>query len=138
VFFVMANGASVTTVGKNLALARLFNSTNTVVSQFKIGTGTTTPAVTDVDLTTPVTAWHSATDFGEWVSGYPTFDLVNSKVTVKGYVASTEANGNTLSETGLFNSDGTPVMFSHDVHTAFSKTSTVEAIYTWVFQIVDV
>jgi len=123
--------------GKNLALRRLFDSSLTVVSEFGIGTGTTTPSASDTGLTTPVAAWSGGNDYKAFVSGYPTFDTVNNEVTIRGYVASTEANGSVLTETGLVNTDGTPILFSHDVHTAISKTSSVEIIYTWVFGITD-
>jgi len=58
-----------------------------------------------------------------FVSGYPTFDETNKKVTVRCHLTTLEANGYQLSEIGTFNTDGTPVMMDRDVFTAQSKTN---------------
>ena len=96
-------------------------------TQFKIGTGTTTPAVTDTDLTTPVNI--NGTAFKDITSGYPTLDESNLQSTIRCLVLTTEANGNSLTEFGLVNEDGTRLLFSHAVHTAITKTSSVQVIY---------
>jgi len=99
----MANSAIYTTSGMVGLLNRGYKSSPdyTIPSQFGIGTGSTTATVGDVALETPITAWSGGTDFKNFVSGYPTFDIVNEKVTVQGFIASTEANGNSITEYGI-------------------------------------
>lgn len=128
----MANGAVYTKGGMNNLLNRGYTTTPTisVPSQFKIGTGSTTPTTTDTNLTTPITSWHAATDYKDFVSGYPTFDTVNQQVTVQGFVGASEANGNTITECGDFNKDGTPSMSSHVVFTGVAKTNAVQVYIT--------
>jgi len=110
-------------------LDRTFNTspTRTAPTQFKVGTGTTTPDNSDTDLVTPVTI--GASNFKDFVSGYPVLDTSNNQVTIRGFVATTEANSNTLTEFGLVNEDGTRLLFSRAVHTSVTKTNTVEVTY---------
>lgn len=132
----MSNGACYTKNGFNALIDRGYKSgtTLTVPSRFKIGTGTTTPLTTDTSLETPITAWNAGSDFKNFVSGYPTFDTTNQKVTVQAFIASTQANGNTISETGDFNTDGTPLMSSHIVFTGITKVNTVQIFVTTIYK----
>ncbi|MCK4827672.1 hypothetical protein KA005_68730 [bacterium] len=109
-----------------IVLNRAFKATPDylVPSKFKIGTGTTTPTVSDTDIETGVNINGSATK--SFVSGYPVLDETNFQVTFRCLVNTAEANGNSLTEFGLFNEDGTPLMYSRAVFTAISKTTTVE------------
>lgn len=133
----MTTGAVITTNGKNAALKRVFESAAiTPVTQFKIGTGTTTPNVANTDVEAIISGWNGGSDACSFLAT-PVYDLVNSKVTVQGYIGLAQANGSSITENGCFNSDGTPIMFSHDVHAPITKTSTIEVIITWVFQITD-
>jgi hypothetical protein len=128
----MAVGAKVTKNGKNYALSALFDSSfNKKVVKFKIGTGNATPTENDTDLQSPLSGWNGGSDFGVFLPGYPQFDSLNKKVTVRGQVAETQANGNTLQEAGLFFDDNT--IFSRDVHNSIVKNSKVRIIYEWVF-----
>jgi hypothetical protein len=68
------------------------------------------------------------------VTGYPSFDTANQKVTVQAFIASTEANGNTISEIGDFNIDSSPVMSSHTVFTGIAKTSAVQVFITTTYR----
>lgn len=124
----MAYGAEFTKNGFNAMVDKFFNaaSTYTVPSQFKIGTGTTTPSQLDSDLETPITAWSGGTDFKDY-NLTPVIDTANQKVTTQSYIASTEANGNTITEYGEFNTDGTPLMISRAVFIGITKTSAVQA-----------
>jgi hypothetical protein len=124
----MAVGSAYTKVGYNLMLARMYTASPSVtaISKFGIGTGTTTPAITDTALATPITAWSGGSDYKAFYSGYPTFDTANQRATYKCFVASTEANSNTLTELGGFNTDGTPVMDLRIVHSGITKTSAVQ------------
>jgi len=132
----MATGAVITKGGKNQALNMLYNgtATNSKVSQFKIGTGTTTPAETDTTLETAITSWTGGNDEKNFVSGFPTFNTTDKKVTTRGFVTASEANGNSVTEAGEVNTDGTPVLFSHDVFTAITKTATIQISFIWVHQ----
>jgi hypothetical protein len=134
----MASGSVFTKNGFNAMLNRAFKAspTNTATTRFGIGTGSTTPAVTDTALATAITGWASGpSDYKNYVSGYPTFDTTNQKVTVQAFISSTEANGNTITEIGDFNTDGTPVMSSRTVFsTGIVKNSAVQVYVTTTFK----
>ena len=119
----------ITTDGKKIMMDRTFNSspTRSAVNQFKVGTGTSTPVVGDTDLQTPISI--DGDNFKDLVTGYPTLDLVNMQVTFRALLLSTEANSNALTEFGLVNSDGTPLLFSRATHTVINKTSSIEIAY---------
>jgi hypothetical protein len=69
-------------------------------------------------------------------SGYPTIDEVNLTATTRTVLTSIEANGFDLSEVGLLNEDGSPLLLSHDVFTAESKSDTDEFIFIVVDELV--
>lgn len=125
----MATGVLITTLGKKIAVHRIFTAspTYTAPSCFKVGTGTTTPAIADSDLTTAITIGGSATK--AIVSGYPVLDETNMNATTRALILTTECNTNTITEFGFFNTDATKKMFSHAVFTAISKTSSVQIIF---------
>lgn len=122
-------GGLITNSGKKLMLNRAFKSSPDYLapSLFKIGTGTTTPATTDTDLETPVNINGSQTK--TFVTSYPVLDETNFQVTFRCLVNSTEANGNTLTEFGIFNNDSTKLMWSRTTHTAVTKSSSIEVTY---------
>lgn len=132
----MAAGAVYTKNGYNALFNRGYKSSpdNTVPSRFKIGTGTTTPVETDTDLETPIEGWNAASDFKDFVAGHPTFDTGNQKVTVQGFIGASQANGNSITEYGDFNTDGTPVCSSHLVFTAITKVSTIQVFITTTYK----
>jgi len=70
--------------------------------------------------------WAVADLSGNFVAGYPIFDESEKKVTLRYYLNSLEGNGFLISETGSFNTDGTPLMMDRDVFTAISKSNTDE------------
>jgi len=105
----------------------------TAPTKFGIGTGTTAPVTTDIAIETPITAWSGASDFKNYVSGYPTFDEANQELTVRGFIASTEANGNSITEYGDFNTDTDPIISSHVVFSPITKTSAVQVFITTTF-----
>ena len=125
----MATGQLITNNGRLTMIHRAFTASPTITAptRFKIGTGTTTPAVGDTDMTTPVNI--NGTEFKNFVSGFPTIDTTNMIATVRCFVSTTEANSNTLTEFGIINTDGTPLLFSHAVHTALSKTNSIQITY---------
>jgi len=128
----MANGQLITTIGRKVAMHRIFDASPayTAPSAFKVGTGTNTPGLGDIDLQTAITIGGSASKAIS--SGYPTFDDANMIITNRAILLTTECNGNTISEFGLINSDGTPVLFSRAVFTGISKTSSVQVIFKQV------
>jgi len=72
----------------------------------------------------------SASDyfFGEVVD-YPVTDLATLQVTHRGYVSATQGNGYNVSEVGVFNEDGTPLMGTRAVFSPFSKDQNDEFIF---------
>ena len=131
----MANGQCVTDSGRNIMLNRCFKSSPdyTAPNYFKVGTGVTEPTSSDTDLDTAITIAGGATK--AVASGYPLLDETNIKVTNRCILLTTDCNGNNVSEFGLFNSDGTPKIFSRAVFTAISKTSSVQIIFKEVDKI---
>jgi len=124
-------GQIVTTNGKGIVLNRTFLATPTQLapSQFEVGTGTTAPVVGDTDLETKVTLDGGSTYFKDFVSGFPTLDTTNIQATTRMFLNSLEANGNDLTEMGVFNKDETPVLFSRSTFTSLSKTSSIEVTF---------
>lgn len=124
---ITATGAQFTKAGFNAMLDKFFNpsSTVTVPSRFKIGSGTNTPSQGDTDLQTPITGWYGGGDFKNFNIA-PDIDTANQKVTTQSYIATTEANGNVISEYGEFNTDGSPVMSSRAVVLPITKTSAIQ------------
>ena len=126
----MTNGLVITNSGKKIILNRTFKSVPdyTQISQFKVGTGTTTPTAAQTDLVTPVdiTAGVQSKDF---VATYPIIDETAMQSTVRCLLLTTEANGNSLAEFCTVNEDGTPLMFDRMVHTPITKTASIQVIY---------
>jgi len=122
-------GNVITNNGLKIMLDRTYNAvpTRLAPSKFKIGTGTTTPSASDTDVETGVNINGGATK--SFVSGYPVLDETNIQATIRLFLNSVEANGNALTEMGLFNEDGTPLMFSRAVFTAITKNNTVEVSF---------
>ena len=110
-------------------LNRTFKSSPdyTAPSLFKIGTGTTTPTISDTDLETPVNI--DGDNFKSFVSGYPIINETNLDITFRCLVSTNEANGNSLTEFGIVNTDSTKKLFSRAVHTPISKTSGIIISY---------
>lgn len=122
-------GHVITNNGRIITLNRTFLITPTLTApnQFRVGTGTTTPLVTDTAMETAVNI--NGGELKSFLSGFPTLDTTNFQATTRTFLDTTEANGNSLTEHGRFNSDGTPLMFSHSVHTAVTKNSSTEITY---------
>lgn len=124
----MSNGQVVTNNGRKITMHRTFEASPTLTAPayFKVGTGSVTPAVTNTALTTPITIGGAASK--AITTGYPTFDDVSLNITNRCILLTTECNGNTISEFGLCNSDGTPLLFSRAVFTGIAKTTSVQII----------
>jgi len=120
----------ITNAGKALTVNRLGNSTYTALSRFRVGSGTTEPAATDVAMTTLVQI--GGEDYKALMAGYPSVNATERTIICMGTLSSTECNGETLTEFGLTNSDGSYILYSHDTHTAVIKSSSVQIIYKTV------
>jgi len=123
------SAGSIVNTGKNLLLNRLYNGGSPHVFEFAVGSGTTNPVVTDSGLEYPIA---SGLNF---VTGYPSFDTTNQKVTVRGFIPAGSYNGATLSEVGEFSSGG-GIMFSRDTFTGISKSGSDEVAIVWQHQVV--
>lgn len=126
----MAYGTVFTNNGRKAAMHRIFDAApaySRLGTSFKVGTGTTTPAVTDTDLQTPILIGGVASK--AVVAGYPVLDDTSLNITTRGLLLTTECNGNTLTEFGLINADGTPIVSSHAVYSPIVKTTSVQVIY---------
>jgi len=119
-------GNIITDNGKLITLHRTFTASPTITapSQFSVGTGTTDPTTSDTDLETPVSI--DGDNFKDFVSGYPVLDTTNKQATIRCFINSLEANGNTLTEFGTLNSDATKLLFSRSTFTGIAKTNSIE------------
>lgn len=139
----MANGVVLTKNGWNAFVNRAMKATPdyTAPSRFKIGTGTTTPNQADTNLTTSITAWNAGSDYKNYNSSFGTngvsFDTTNQKFTTQAYIDSTQANGNAITETGDFNTDGSPIMATHSVFPVVTKTSAIRVYIQTTWKRVD-
>ena len=78
-----------------------------------------------------------STDYtDEYETGFPLIDETALTVTTRGILSTSQAAGYSLTEFGLFNTDSTPKLFSHMVHTAITKTTSVQVIYVEVDEFV--
>ena len=122
----MATGQVITNKGKQIILDRVYNNspTRSAPSQFKVGTGTTTPNITDTDLETPVNI--DGDNFKNFETGFPLIDNTALTAEIRCVLLVTDANGNSVAEFGLVNSDGSILLFSRAVFTAITKNNTTE------------
>ena len=125
-------GQTITNNGLKIMLNRAFKPSPdyTAPTVFSVGTGTTTPATSDTAIQTVVAINGGNTK--TFVSGYPTLDETNLQSTIRCLLLTTEANSNTLTEFGLLNTDSSPLLFSHAVHTGITKTTSVQVTYVEV------
>lgn len=126
----MATGSIVTNKGKLIAFHRLWTPSPTITSPtvFSIGTGNNTPVITDTTLQTPVIITGGAYT-KTFAAGYPSLDTANMMSTIRTILLTTDANGNSLTEFGIMNTDGSPLLYSRAVHTAITKSAAVQVIY---------
>ena len=127
----MGVGQVITNNGRLIVLNRSFNAvpTYTAPTKFSVGTGTTTPLVGDTVLQTPVDIT-GGVQTKSIEAAYPIFDTTNMQVNIKCLLDNAEGNTNLLTEFGLINTDGTPLLFSHAVFTGITKTNAIKiAVY---------
>jgi hypothetical protein len=109
----------VVTSGRNL-IRDLLNSSTTGLSHFAVGTSTTAVTSTQTTLTTQVfidTITQTITD--------------TAKLTVRYFLGTTDANGSTLTEAGIFNSSASGAMYARVTHTGILKDVSTTITYSW-------
>jgi len=123
----MATGSLITNDGRKIMLNRTWKAVPdyTAPTKFRTGTGTTTPTLSDTSIETPI---GSDTAF---VSGFPTLDETNHETTIRGFISSVDLNGNTISEAGVKNTDGTPLLHQRAVFTGITKNANVQIAFIW-------
>ena len=91
------------------------------VTHFAVGTGTTAVLGAQTTLTTEVER-----------EAITVATTASKTVTIKYYLSSATANGNTLAEIGLFNDATTGDMFARALLTpTIAKTSSIAVTFTW-------
>ncbi len=103
----------------------------TCLNYFAIGTGTTAAAVGNTQLVTEV-----------FRDVFTQTSVANGQLTIKYYLASGSANGNTIVEAGLFGDDATATansgtLFARAVFIGDAKTSAEAWTFTWIVTIAD-
>lgn len=94
------------------------------ISHFAVGTGTNDPASSDTALQTEV--YRAALTKKTSSSG---------QVGYQQYLGSAEANGNTLTEAGLFNQAAGGMLFARVKHQTLAKTAAITVTYNWTINI---
>lgn len=111
----------VVTAGKNLVRDLLKGDSTATITHVAVGTGTTAVVVTDTTLQTQVLR-EAATEK----------TAASAQLTVKYYLASGSANGNTLAEAGLFTAASGGTMYVRAIlSSTIVKTSAVTVTFTW-------
>lgn len=120
-------GSVITNNGHKIILNRTFktNPDYSAPTTLKLGTGTTDPTASDTDLETEIAGFSKTP-----VSGYPILDETNLQATFRFLVLSTEANTNNVTETAIFNTDGTPLMWGRATNTSVTKNTSTQLIIT--------
>lgn len=94
------------------------------LTHFAVGTGTAAPASTDTALGAEV--WRDVVTKRTPDAG---------KLTIHYYLSSTAANGNALTEAGLFNAASGGTMFARVKYSAINKTASISVTYAWEINI---
>jgi hypothetical protein len=131
----MSSGAILSSSAFNGLLQLMFNNITDTRSytRFGIGTGTTTPVMSDTTLESTITGWAGGT---ATFKAYSTvsFDTINQQVTLRGFITASEANGVVLTEYADFNTLATPGIAGRFVATdGPTKTSAVQVTYITIY-----
>lgn len=124
----MANGAIFTKTGRVTMQNRFYKATPDYdePSKFKIGTGTTTPAETDTDVQTPITAWNAGAD-SKLFDVDPDLNESTVQATITMTVNPSQANGNSITELSTIGADGR--ISTRYVFDAVVKTSAIQLVF---------
>ena len=126
----------ITDNGKNLIFDRVFreNPTQSTIKKYKIGAGTRDPTPTDADLQNPIEI-SSGVELANLDPSLIEFLPNENKVLISTFLTTSQYNGFSLSEIGLFNDDATPKMFNRVTHSPIQKTADNEIVYEQEFGI---
>ena len=129
----MINLSIITNKGKNIILNRAYKSTPDYnqPSLFQLGTTQPTPLLTSTTIPSPVTLATGTTK--TFVTNYPSINESLKEVTIRGYVSSTEANGESIDGSGLLTAESE--LFSMDKFNDESKSATDEFAFIFVDRI---
>lgn len=123
----MAN-AVITNNGKNLLLKNFMGEIGyTHPSKINVGSSATTPSESDTSLYSEITSKTITSVI---------YDTANKRVKIRALLTTADANGYTLRECGLINSDVTPVQITRHVFNDISKTSNDEIVIELVYTVV--
>ncbi len=106
--------------GRNLIRDALAGDPVAGLSHFAVGTGSTSVTPTDTTLQAEVLRQPIQTKTKD-----------TAKLQIVHYLSSTEANGNTLTEAGLFNDPVAGTMYARVTHSGIVKSPAVAITYTW-------
>lgn len=106
------------------------------LGSMRFGTSTTTPTRFDTDIISEVTSARKELTDAKKTNG------VQGEISLQATLGTSDANGYTLTEAGLFTRSttwnnavgGSLLMFARQVHAAISKTSSISLDYTWTLQ----
>lgn len=110
----------VVTSGRNLIRDFLFGDAVDPLSHLAVGTGLSDPVITDASLGSEV-----------YRAVFSTSNKTNLKITYTLFLGTGTANGNYLSEAGLFNHAVSGTMYSRAIYAPIDKTSAITVTYTW-------
>lgn len=113
--------------GLNLLRDFLNLGAGTGLNRFALGTGTTAVTAADTLLQTEV-----------FRAAFTQTTTANHQLTVKYYLAAGSANGNTITEAGIFGNGATDTansgtLFARVLFTADAKTSAEAWTFSWIF-----
>ena len=112
--------------GRNL-IRDLLSGSGDNLSHFAVGTdGTTT------------TDSMSALQSEIFRNSITRLDLENNKLVVNYFLASNEANGNTIQEAGIFNAASGGTMYARVIQSAIEKNENISITYSWTTNILSV
>lgn len=113
--------------GRNLLRDLLAGNTNANISHFAVGTGGT--AATDS---------MSALQTEVYRQQITRMDGYNNQLQVRYFLASNEANGNTIREAGIFNDATTGIMFARVTQGEIIKSENISITYIWYINIASI
>ncbi|MFA5313159.1 MAG: hypothetical protein WC375_07595 [Methanomassiliicoccales archaeon] len=110
----------VTNAGMNLLRDFLKGDAVTGITHIGVGTGTNSPSSTDTTLGTEV-----------FRAAITAATAAAQKLTITYTLPSASANGNSLTEAGLFTASSSGTMYARATHSLIAKTSDKVISYTW-------
>jgi len=110
--------------GRNLARDLLNEVPATGVTHFAVGTGVTAVDPGDTTLGTEI-----------FRGSITKRTSPSAAVIWSYYLSSTQGNGSSLTEAGLFNASSGGTLFARVVHAAITKTSSLAVSYNWTLNI---